>query len=211
MKAVIFDMDGVLLDSEPVHYEAARQLLAAHGKEFTFDLHEKFVGVTEQYFWEAIIKHFDLKEDWKELMKKKERLYQQLLGTKALALPGVIELLQKLQHTQLAVASSSPREEVEMVLKKIKVHHFFDVIVSGDDVKLSKPNPEIYLLAATKLGITPQECIGIEDALHGVKAVKAAGMKCIGITTSFSQKELKAAGADDVIHNFAQFDLRWVA
>lgn len=209
MKKVIFDMDGTLIDSEPLHFEAAREVIASQGKIFTFEMHEKYMGTTEEHFWKSIVKELKIDAPYKSLMGKKEGIFKERIKEEGTAFEGVIPLVLKLyKETSLAIASSSPRHVVKLILQKLKIREYFSVIVSGDDIKRTKPDPEIYLKAASLLNTNPKNCLVVEDSINGVRAAKAAGMACVAVTNSFKKEKLKEA--DYLLSSLKDFNIKWI-
>ncbi|SCW90367.1 MULTISPECIES: HAD family phosphatase [unclassified Pseudomonas] len=193
----IFDMDGVLVDSEPVYMEQERHSYARHGVVLDEAQLSRFVGTTQRHMWSAIKTEYGLADDLDCLMAEHHRQLMDVLNSAPLPpMPGVTELLDALKRAGIpcAVASSSPRTQVELILRNAGLHLFFSEIVCGDDVTHSKPDPEIFLMAAKRLGISPSSCVVIEDAAHGVAAAKAASMFCVGLLNPNSgQQDLSAA------------------
>ena len=208
--AVLFDMDGVLIDSEPLHFTAARETLARYGKRFTWEMHLAFLGITEPQVWSTLVKRFGIAEDYHVLMEEKARQYPELLREQGAAIPGAVELVQRLAgtgHVQLAIGSSLPRAEIDAVLARLQITRLFSAIVSGDDVLHSKPDPEVYLQAAAALKAAPEQCPVVEDAANGVEAAKAAGMRCVAVTSSLPAERLN--GADHIISELREFRTEW--
>lgn len=193
----IFDMDGVLVDSEPLYMEQERLSYARHGVVLDEAQLSRFVGTTQRHMWSAIKTEYGIADDLDCLMAEHHRQLMEVLNSTPLPpMPGVTELLGVLKKAGIpcAVASSSPRALVELILRNAGLPRFFSEIVCGDDVMHSKPDPEIFLMAAKRLGIPPSSCVVIEDSTHGVVAAKAAGMFCAGLLNPHSgQQDLSAA------------------
>ncbi len=206
IKAVIFDMDGVLVDSEPVIESAAISALKEYGVDARPEDFISFVGAGDGRFIGGVAEKHGL--SYKEEMK--DRLYEiyfQILEDKLGVFEGVIPLLDRLEKERyiLALASSADRIKVEANLKAAGIREgYFERILAGEDVSRKKPSPEIYFKTAEKLGVAPGGCAVVEDALNGVKAAKSAGMRCIGVSTSFSAEELAASGADYVCGDISE-------
>jgi len=182
--AAVFDMDGTLDDSEPVHCLAYQRVLESLGKTLTSaDYNSRFTGSTDQFIATSLIQQFGLTVTVAELLKQKEALFLKLIEGRAEALPGVLATLETLHKRglKLAVASSATLEAIEAVLAALKIRHYFTVIASGEEVAKSKPAPDVFLLAAERLGIAPQRCLVFEDSENGVRAAAGAGMFCIAI------------------------------
>jgi HAD superfamily hydrolase (TIGR01509 family) len=206
IKAVIFDLDGVIVDSEGTHHQIEREIFRKHGKELTPEMTDRFRGTTEKYFWGNICRELGI-ADYHELMEEKAEKYEQKLGELKL-FPGVKDFIAELRRRKIkvALASSTQRHWIEKILSAHGLE--FEVVVSGDEIEKSKPEPEIYLEAARRLGLRPEECLVIEDAINGIKAAKKAGMRCVAITNSFSREKLREA--DQVIDDLREFDPDWL-
>jgi beta-phosphoglucomutase len=196
--AVLFDMDGVLVDSEPVIEEAAVKALKEYGVDARPGDFAPFVGAGDDRYIGGVAEKYGLK--YKKEMK--ERLYGIYLGlveSRMGVFEGAVLLLGKLREKGyvLALATSADRIKAEANLKAAGISgSFFSCIMTGEDVSKKKPSPEIYLKTAAALAFPPSRCAVVEDALNGVLAAKRAGMVCIGVSTSFSACELADAGAD---------------
>ena len=196
--AVIFDMDGVLVDSEPLYMAVERQSFARYGIELDEREQSRFVGTSQQQMWRDIKVMYGLEIAIADLIAEHQRQVLRVLGQSTLvAMPGVKGLIEELKTLGIpcALASSSPRPLVECVLARIGLTDCFTPMICGDQVRLSKPEPEIFLLAAARLGVPAHRCLVIEDSQHGVTAAKAAGMQCIGLLNPNSGAQ-SLAGAD---------------
>jgi HAD superfamily hydrolase (TIGR01509 family) len=196
--AVIFDMDGVLTDSEPVINAAAMRGLEEYGIQPSPEDFEPFVGMGEDRYIGGVAEKYGLVYR-PEMKRRVYEIYLEILPDMLRGFPGVLELLGDLRArgVSLAVASSADRVKVEANLKGIGVDlAWFGAVVTGEDVEKKKPSPDIFLAAARKLGIPPDRCCVVEDALSGVRAAKAAGARCVAVGTSFPLAELELAGAD---------------
>jgi HAD superfamily hydrolase (TIGR01509 family) len=182
--AVIFDMDGVLIDSEPLHFSAAITLLKRLNIETTEEYHNKFVGSSDPVKWEKIIKEFNIQNSLQEILNMSALTKLELLRQSDSYSPieGIPELLKSLQvhNIPIAIASSSPACFIKEVLSKVKIEKYIKTWVSGDDIEKSKPEPDIFLKTAELLKVNPRGCIVVEDSKNGVIAAKRAGMKCVG-------------------------------
>ncbi len=182
--AAVFDMDGTLDDSEPIHCLAYRQVLERFGKELSdADYNRRFTGATDNFIATALIEEHNLTISVEAFLKEKEALFIELIAGHAVALPGVLKTLESFhsQGVKLAVASSATLHAIETVLKALNIRHFFSVIASGEEVANSKPAPDVFLLAAQRLGVKPERCLAFEDSENGTRAAAAAGMHCIAI------------------------------
>ncbi len=210
LKAVIFDMDGVLVDSEPLadlHF--SKFLNDQFSINVEPDFFQRFRGSSSKHFWEIIIKEFNLNATYESISEIARPRYLDFLKKSDLkAIPGIKELIESLlkAHIKIAVASSASHNRIKTILEIIKLSDKFEIIISADHIKNSKPHPEIYLIAAKTLGVNPKEAVAIEDATNGVKSAKAAGMKVIAFKDpAHSIQDLSEA--DLVIKNFSELNL----
>lgn len=183
MKALIFDMDGVIIDSEPIHFEVDIQTMREFGVNISIDELNKYVGTTNEYMLNDLKNKYKIKKSFEEMLEyKMELTIRKIKEAKISAILGIPELLISLKSKNIktAIGSSSPKELINTVIEKFKLEKYFECIVSGDDVKEGKPKPDIYLEVSKIIGVAPEECIVIEDSRNGVLAAKNAGMKCIG-------------------------------
>ncbi|MFW6362691.1 MAG: HAD family hydrolase [Spirochaeta sp.] len=189
LKAVIFDMDGVIIDSEPLHTQVVIEVLAEQGIAMTSEKLVKYIGTSNRPMWEELRAEFGIPVDVDDLVKRQHDANLEHLRTFSdLLIPGVLDLIQDLHHRRipLAVASSSGRDYIEAVLLKYRLTEFFPVVVSGAEVPRGKPEPDIFLSAALQLGVPAVNCTVIEDSRHGVTAGRAAGMRVIGFQNPHS-------------------------
>lgn len=204
--AVIFDMDGVLVDSYRAHYESWRVTAAARGIEMTPAIFaETFGQINIDIIPRLMPGATD--EDIDRWSAEKEAAYRDIVTRDFPAMAGVCALVTALRAdgAQLAVGSSGPRENVECVLAALPCGDCFDVSVCRPDVTRGKPDPEVFLTAAARLGVPPARCAVIEDAVVGLDAARAAGMAAIGITGTEERAALLPR-ADHVIESFAEID-----
>ncbi|MBS3067321.1 HAD family phosphatase [Candidatus Micrarchaeota archaeon] len=203
-RAIIFDMDGVLVDSQPLHFAAEKKAIAHFGSAITNKELKKYLGWTEDAFWEEIIKKHRLRANVGEIKKFERPLYEALLKKKLMASNNLQRFLNKLRKKRfkLAVASSSPIRWIDMVLAGLKIKNYFDVTVSGEEVRKSKPFPDIFIETAKRLGIRPKLCIVVEDAPAGIKAANAANMFSIALKTRINRR-MGFSDARAIIKNLA--------
>lgn len=202
MKYIIFDVDGVLIDSEKVITTAASRALAERGINAGMKDFMPFIGAGEEKFIVELAKKHKKEEFTAEMLERMFEFYEQTVYTELKVFPSVLDTIDKLyeRSVSLAIASSATRRKLTVSLKAAGIdENKFKVILSGDDVSAKKPSPEIYIKTAEALSAPPSECVVIEDALNGVRSAKGAGMKCAAVTTSFPKSELKEAGADIVL------------
>ncbi len=201
IRAVIFDLDGVLIDTEPLHALADTRILNEAGIHPPAGYFDRFVGWTNRAMWDQIKKEYPLTSCYEELTERQLALKLALLDETdyepVSGIPGLLESV-KSMHIPMAIASSSPVQFIEAVIEKLRIGEYFSFRISGDEVEHSKPEPDIFLKAAGLLGIDPADCLVIEDSESGTIAAKKAGMRCIGYRNENSgQQDL--SGADLVI------------
>ena len=182
-RAVIFDLDGVLADSEPWWNEIDAKLLAAHGVTYRGEYHRNVLGVSYQLAVEFYKKAFGLSASVEELMRRRGEIAADCFANRINVFPSAKTVLQELRqmNLHLAVATSSVSASARSFLARHGLSTFFEVVVTGEEVEHGKPHPEIYLRAAEKLGIAAAACLVIEDALAGIAAAKAAKMRVAAI------------------------------
>ena len=205
--AVIFDMDGVIVVSNPYHKKAWKQFLQKHEIGLSEEkLRRHVYGKTNL----DILTYFFGKIDPEEISKyanEKEKIYRKLIENKIKTPDNLIEFLELLNKNKItcALATSAPPENVDFILDKLKIRKYFKAVLDETHVSKGKPSPEIYLKTAELIGFSPRKCIVIEDSLSGIKSGLSAGMKVVGITTSHSKKELSDATL--VIDDFSELNL----
>jgi len=193
-KGVIFDMDGTLIESTEADYLAWKQLFADYQKPLSYEDYFPLLGAKS-----AVVVQSRLlldEEQTKVALEKKMKYFTEIVSQNGIQpVPFAIKLLEQLQqyNLKIALATSSRRKKMTMVLKLTGLLPYFKVIVTGEEISRSKPAPDIFLLAAKKLELPPDQCLVIEDAVNGIKAAKNAGMKCIAITTTHSAEMLQEA------------------
>jgi HAD superfamily hydrolase (TIGR01509 family) len=182
-RAVIFDLDGVIADSEPWWNEIDAKLLAEYGVTYRGEYHSNVLGVSYQVAVEFFKKKFGLSVSTAEMMRRRAQIAVEFFANRVGLFPSAKEVLQELRqmNLHLAVATSSVSASARPFLDRHQLTTFFDVIVTGDEIERGKPHPDIYLRVAEKLGIPADACLVIEDALAGVAAAKAANMRVAAI------------------------------
>jgi beta-phosphoglucomutase len=209
LQAVIFDMDGVIVDSHPIHKKAWRRFLDSVGKEVP---EEDLDFILDGRKKEDILRHFlgDLSsEEIHRLGHEKELLFREEARAQLRPVEGVEQLLNSLSRAniKLGVASSGSDSRVNFVLRQLHLLQYFSAIVAGDEVSAGKPDPAIFWLTSQKLNVAPNEILVFEDSVSGVKAARAAGMRCVGLAESNRAEILMEAGADHVIGHFGTFSV----
>lgn len=212
LKAVLFDMDGVLVDSEILHCNAAVMTLANLGVKVSFDYIFSFVGSTTTHMMQTIIKDYNLECTESELLSQYIKIKKQLIDEIGYdSIPYTKELIIHLHSLgiKLAIASSSSLEDITYVTETFGIYKYFSKIVSGAFINNPKPAPDIYIMAANELGVNIDECIVIEDSYNGVTAGNAAGMPVIGFVNKNSGNQ-NLSKADMLIEGFCEIDYNFM-
>lgn len=204
IKAVIFDMNGVISNDEKLHKKAYQQVLSKYDVDLNDEKYEEqFMGSPNMQNFKKIVDEYNMSVSPQQLNDEKSELYMELAQQELEPVKGVIEAVEKFSKKYiLGLVSSSYAKEVEMVLNKFAIKKYFSALVTADDVSKGKPDPEPYLLVAEKLNIKPENCVVFEDSLNGIKAAKTAGMKVISLSTTYSWEDLSNSSADMIIDNF---------
>jgi len=181
-EAIIFDMDGVVADSEPLHIKAENKTLAPYNVQVTEEDYREFMGRSPKLLLENLVKKYSINVDMQELLSVHKENLLQLYNNEVTPIEGSLQLIQWFSDRDylLALASSSDIKLVDSVISKFKIRNIFKAVLSGSEVKNIKPAPEIFLKAASQLSVQPKHCLVIEDSAAGVKAAQSAGMRCIG-------------------------------
>jgi len=205
-KGYIFDMDGVLCDSEAFIAEAAiRMFRERYAVNVLVEDFEPFVGAGEDRYLSGVAQTQGIEPDLERDKAETYRLYGECVKGKLQALPGVKAFIEnaKAQGILMAVATSADEVKMKTNLREIGLdENLFDALVNGQEIEHKKPAPDIFLEAARRLELAPEECVVFEDAVNGVQAAKAACSYCCGVTSSFSKQVLLDAGADRTIDSF---------
>lgn len=204
-KAIIFDMDGVILDSEPIYAQVNYNLFRKMGIEISEHEYRSFIGSNLTSMWTKLKKKYDIRKEVSELKKiNNAALFKEISNRQNLELmPGLDTFLEKAKYLPLAVASSTNSKLVHLILNKLSILSYFDSILCGDEIEKLKPHPEIFLKSSEKLNINPTDILVIEDSLNGIFAAKAAGMFCVALQSDFTGKQdLKKA--DIIVKNFKE-------
>lgn len=183
ISAVIFDMDGVIVNSEPVYQHIEKEMFKELGIHINPDTYRTFVGLRILEMWESIVDRFQLLHHPADLEREEEKRYLEWVNKKngMLTVNGSIQLIRLLKDHgyRLALASSNSSMAIKTVLEKFEINTYFQITMSGEQVEKSKPDPEIFIKTAIGVGHDPENCLVIEDSSNGVKAARKAGMKCI--------------------------------
>ncbi|VDG81533.1 HAD superfamily hydrolase [Capnocytophaga ochracea] len=203
---IIFDMDGVLLDSEPMHQEIIYETFQLKGIPFDKTYIQTLTGMSAFPMWEKVKRDAQRTESVEELMQfHRNYFFKRLPEMKVPLVPHIKEVLEKFKNEgkHLSLASSSGRKLIDIFTQQTNIAHYFEVIMSGDDVQYSKPNPEIFLKVAQWYGLPATQFTVIEDSTNGVKAAKSANMKCIGFDNPLSGGQ-DLSQADLLIHSMQE-------
>ena len=205
LKAVIFDFDGVITDSEILHFRAFNAILNQHGVELTKpQYYQSYLGLTDADCYRTLIDEGRLKIDpsqINDLVAHKNKVFEELARTEGSIIDGVREFLDTLSHggVPLAICSGALRAEIELILEQAKLRDRFDAIVSAEDVERGKPHPDGFLLALKELNdrgfgpIAPAHCAVVEDSHWGLQAARSAGMRTIAVTNTYDAEQLNTA------------------
>ncbi|NEW62925.1 beta-phosphoglucomutase [Granulicatella sp. zg-ZJ] len=209
IKGLIFDLDGVITDSAEYHYQAWRALGQDLGIPFDRAFNERLKGISRMESLELILEHGHQSEQYtqkqKEILADKKNIHYLSFVEKMTekdVLPGIRDLLKEAKQRQLKIALASASKNGPMILNRLGVQSYFDVIVDPSSLIHGKPNPEIYMKGADMLGLQPSECIGLEDAQAGIEAIHRAGMFAVGIGDFIVLKE-----ADYIVSDTSQLQL----
>jgi beta-phosphoglucomutase len=209
IKGFIFDLDGTLTLTQQLHYLALREVFSRYGIKYTQkEDQEKFSGKGSKFTCEQVLKAAGKNPSPTDIEKcadQKKDLYNQIIAsTKITPVPGIKTFLETAQQKgiRMIVATGNKLDAAKMLLDKAGIGKFFNKIISQSDVKNQKPAPDIFLLAANKLNLPPEECIVFEDSINGVTAAKAGHITCVALTTGSPAKALLKAGAALTISNY---------
>lgn len=198
IKAVIFDLDGVIVSTDDFHYRAWKEMADKEGIFFDRTINERLRGVSRMESLEIILEKASktyTNEEKDQMAENKNSIYRGLLEELSPKdiLPGVMKVLEELKANNTKIAIGSSSKNTPMILKKIGLHNYFNAVSDGNEIKNSKPDPEVFLLAAKKLGVNPEECMVVEDADAGVEAAIAGSMKvlAVGYASNNSKADFK--------------------
>lgn len=212
IRAVVFDMDGVLIDSHPAHKAAWGEFLRSMGREVS-DAELDFIldGRTRP----EILRHYfgDLPDQELHLYGRSKDEIFRAMERDIKPVPGVVEFLRQLQAQNIRASVATSASEIRTVstVERLGLGGYFEAIVTASDVSAGKPDPTVYRLACERMEIRPEDSVAFDDAIAGIEAAKSAGMRCVGVTNNGASRQLLAAGAETVIVNFCDFSLENIA
>ena len=200
IKALIFDMDGVLLNTETVNEKATVQMMKGrYGVDLPLEVILKTMGLRDKEEFAMYKALYGIKDPIEKMVDYRNNRFYELANESNVVFKGVNEKLKELSNKYtLALTTSAHGVKFNFETKFFNIG-LFEIIIQGSDVKKGKPNPECYLTTINRLGLQPYECVVVEDSLNGIRAAKKAGAKCIAVLGTFSEAELKKAGADVII------------
>ncbi len=195
LEAVLWDLDGVIADTGTYHYQAWRDVFGKRGVAFTEEHFMRHFGQRHDTIIQSALGEGISKEEFNTVTREKQENYRRRVAGNIKPMPGALELIESLKQygIKTAIASSAPLENVDIIIRGLAIESYFQAIAQGTEVAEGKPSPQVFLLAARKLGVEPGNCVVIEDAIAGVAAAKRAGMKCVAVTNSHSRNSLKKA------------------
>lgn len=200
--SVLFDLDGTLVDSEPNYYEAGRRLLTRYGvRDFSWEDHTRFIGIGTRETLTVLRAEYGIEAPVDELLAGKNALYLELAGTSTTVFPEMRTLVEQLhgRGVPMAVASGSSRAAIAATLAVTGLEAYLPVYVSAEEVAQGKPAPDVFLEAARRLGVEPGSCVVLEDAVPGVVAAHAAGMRCVAVPYARAAEETAAFGEAELL------------
>lgn len=204
--AVLFDMDGVLIDSGPFHFESWKLLAAEHNLVADQAFFQRTFGHTNRYILPRFFGRELSEEEIRRFSDRKEALYREIIAGTAQPMPGLRAFIDAMRARgwRIGIGSSAPRDNVEFVLDLFDLRGVMAGYACYEDVTHGKPDPEVYLTAAARVGVLPARCVVVEDAIHGIEAARRAGMKCVALTTTNPRESL--VEADLVVDSFEELD-----
>lgn len=209
IKAVIFDMDGVLIDSEPLWRKAEGEVFRSIGLPFSDGMGKESTGMrydhmVDYWYTKFKITHPPKEETGRRVVDKTIELILKEGKLKS----GVREIISFFisKNLKIALASSSPMEMIQTIIRKLGIHHHFEIVHSGENEEFPKPHPDIFLTVADRLRVKPAECLAIEDSPRGVASAKNAGMKCLAVPEKHHRNDVSIKKADIVLDSLSQFD-----
>ncbi len=203
-RAVLWDMDGVIADTAEMHFRSWQAALARRGHDVSEAYFRESFGRRNDAIIRGLLGPETTDAVIREIAEDKENAYREIAAREVRLAPGVAALLQGLaaHGYRQALASSAPRANIDLVSRELRIRHYFAVVVDGSEVSAGKPDPEVFSLAAQRLGVAPRDALVVEDAVYGVQAATRAGMRVIAVTTSHPRADL--AQADLVVDSLTE-------
>ncbi len=203
-QAILFDMDGIIIDSE-IYWEKIERIYARQkGISYTLAYHRDIMALSPPELAEVLRRKYGLKEMVEQIIVERDRIALEIYETKAKLLPDFLDLIKRLRgRYKIALVSSSPFEWINPVLRRFRLRPYFDEIVSAEEMRdgHGKPHPAIYFFAARRLKVRPKECVVFEDSVNGIKAAKAAGMFCVAVPGKWVKDRRGVSKADLVVRH----------
>ena len=214
IKAIIYDLDDLMVNSAKPQTAAFNAVLKKHGYSYgklPVKLRRKFTGMRIKDILTGINEHWNLGENIESFYKRRTNILLREVKKNIPPMPGLRKSLQlfKKNKLKIAIASSGGTKYISLVLMKLKIKHYFDGVITGDDVKIGKPHPQTYLLAVKKLGLKASECVVLEDATNGIIAAKKAGCKCIAVRNLYTPKQ-DLSKADNIVSSLNQITIKTI-
>ena len=207
LKAVIFDMDGVIVDSEPLHRKAYQRMFFDFELEVSNELYESFTGQSTQAICEILCNLFNLNYKVELLVNRKRKYFELLFDEddELSLIEGVLDLIKDYYKSglNLILASSASKQNINRIFKRFDLDSYFKCKLSGADLKASKPHPEIFIKATEASGFLKENCLVIEDSTNGISAAKSAGLFCVGFNSANSKNQ-NYTNADMIIESFKE-------
>lgn len=212
IKAIIFDLDGVIVDTECLHKEAWEKIFWELKINFNPKVYYKeYMGRSTDEILQSLSQKYNLKEDIRKFKRRKQKYLIRLIKEKLKLIPGAKKLIRRISQSgfRMAIATVANRERVKIIMKKLNLSGYFQAIIAGDQVTQSKPHPEIYLVTAKKLNMDPKDCLVLEDTKAGIESAKNAGMKCIALKHDYNKKS-DLIKADLVIDSLKKINIKLI-
>jgi beta-phosphoglucomutase family hydrolase len=207
--AVIFDLDGTLIDNNSFHLQAWQEFYKKRNRSLTEEEYKKhFNGKTNTDVLAHVFEEPLSAEDTEKYTNEKEDLYREIYAPHIQPVKGLLNLLQQIHNAgiPMAIATSGIKVNIDYMFEHIPIRHYFKEVIYSKHIKKGKPDPEIYLVTAEKLPVAPEKCVVFEDSVAGIQSAKAAGMKVVAITTTHTIDELKIA--DKLINNYDEISVK---
>jgi len=194
-RGVIFDMDGVIVDSGPAHLASWQRLAAEQGKRISKEEFERSFGIPAREIIRMRWGTHLTDDEVRRLDDRKEQIYREAVRGHVPVMPGALELIRSLhaEGWRLAIGSSGPPENVRLIVDELRLDRYLSATTDAAQVTRGKPDPEVFLIAAARMGVLPDRCVVVEDSFHGIEAAHRAGMKAVGLTSTHPADKLHAA------------------